>query len=126
MATNTIEAELLDLEQQYWQAIKEQDVEEVLRLTDEPCIITGAAKAPPPDAEQTQGPVLLHRAAQRPTRCHGTRRAASLSHVSRFLQIAGERLTTADHRCPTQIFSNPYGYPIVSHQWSVRRGRRHP
>jgi uncharacterized protein (TIGR02246 family) len=42
MATKTIEAELLDLEQRYWQAIKDQDVDAAMRLTDEPCIVTGA------------------------------------------------------------------------------------
>jgi uncharacterized protein (TIGR02246 family) len=42
MATTTIEAELLDLEKRYWQALKDQDVDAVLRLTDDPCILTGA------------------------------------------------------------------------------------
>ena len=42
MATRTSEAELLNLEKRTWQAIKEQDVEAALRLTDEPCIITRA------------------------------------------------------------------------------------
>jgi ketosteroid isomerase-like protein len=42
MATQTIEAELLDLEKSYWQALKDQDVDAAMRLTDEPCIVTGA------------------------------------------------------------------------------------
>jgi hypothetical protein len=42
MATTTIEAELLDLEKRYWQALKDQDVDAAMRLTDEPCIVTGA------------------------------------------------------------------------------------
>ncbi len=42
MATRTIEAELLDLERRYWQAIQDQDVDAAMRLTDEPCILTGA------------------------------------------------------------------------------------
>jgi uncharacterized protein (TIGR02246 family) len=42
MATRAVEQELLDLEQQYWQAIKNKDVDAALRLTDEPCIVTGA------------------------------------------------------------------------------------
>jgi ketosteroid isomerase-like protein len=42
MATKTIEAELLDLEKRYWQALKDQDVDATMRLTDEPCIVTGA------------------------------------------------------------------------------------
>ncbi len=42
MTTKTIKAELLDLEKRYWQAIKDQDVDAAMGLTDEPCIITGA------------------------------------------------------------------------------------
>jgi hypothetical protein len=42
MTTATIESELLDLEKRYWQAIKDKDVDAALRLTDDPCIVTGA------------------------------------------------------------------------------------
>jgi uncharacterized protein (TIGR02246 family) len=42
MATKTIEDELLGLEKRYWQAIQDQDVDAAMRLTDEPCIVTGA------------------------------------------------------------------------------------
>jgi uncharacterized protein (TIGR02246 family) len=42
METQTIEAELLALENRYWQALKDQDVDAAMRLTDEPCILTGA------------------------------------------------------------------------------------
>lgn len=41
MLANT-EKELMSLEQQYWQALKENDLNAVLRLTDDPCIVTGA------------------------------------------------------------------------------------
>ena len=41
-ATKTVEAELMELERRYWQAIQDKDVETAMRLTDEPCIITGA------------------------------------------------------------------------------------
>ncbi|MBK8173241.1 MAG: nuclear transport factor 2 family protein [Sandaracinaceae bacterium] len=41
MATTTIERELLDLERQYWNAVKENDIDAVLRLTDHPCVIAG-------------------------------------------------------------------------------------
>jgi uncharacterized protein (TIGR02246 family) len=37
-----IEGELLDLERQYWQALKDRDVDTVMRLTDDPCLLTGA------------------------------------------------------------------------------------
>jgi uncharacterized protein (TIGR02246 family) len=40
--TKTVEAELLSLEKRYWQALKDQDAETAMRLTDEPCIVTGA------------------------------------------------------------------------------------
>jgi hypothetical protein len=40
MAT-TMEKNLLKLERQYWQALKDKDVDACLDLTDEPCIITG-------------------------------------------------------------------------------------
>jgi hypothetical protein len=42
MASETVEKELVGLERQYWQAIKDKDVEAIMRLTDDPCIVTGA------------------------------------------------------------------------------------
>lgn len=42
MSEKPIEAQLLDLEKQYWQAIKDRDVQAAMRLTDDPCIVTGA------------------------------------------------------------------------------------
>jgi hypothetical protein len=42
MGTQTIEAELLDLEKRFWQAIKDRNVDAAVRLTDYPCIVTGA------------------------------------------------------------------------------------
>jgi uncharacterized protein (TIGR02246 family) len=42
MSTTTLEAELLGLEKQYWQALKDNDLDTALRLTDEPCLLTGA------------------------------------------------------------------------------------
>ncbi len=42
MAEGPIEAQLLDLEKQYWKAIKDRDVQAAMRLTDDPCIVTGA------------------------------------------------------------------------------------
>jgi len=43
--TNTVEKELLGLEKRYWQALKERDVDAAVRLTDDPCIVTGAQGA---------------------------------------------------------------------------------
>lgn len=37
-----LEQELWELERRYWQALKDQDVDTVMGLTDDPCIVTGA------------------------------------------------------------------------------------
>jgi hypothetical protein len=42
MATTTVEQELLNLEHQYWQAIKNKDADAAVRLTDDSCIIAGS------------------------------------------------------------------------------------
>jgi len=42
MPEGPIEAQLIDLEKQYWNAIKNRDVQAAMRLTDDPCIVTGA------------------------------------------------------------------------------------
>jgi hypothetical protein len=42
MAQQAFEKELLGLERQYWQAIKDKDADAAMRLSDEPCIVTGA------------------------------------------------------------------------------------
>jgi hypothetical protein len=42
MNTNALKKELLGLERQYWQSIKDKDVEASSRLTDYPVIVTGA------------------------------------------------------------------------------------
>ena len=36
------EEQIIALEKQYWQAIKERDYQTALALTDDPCIVTGA------------------------------------------------------------------------------------
>ena len=40
--TDKVKEGLLELEQQYWRAIQERDVEAAVELTDFPCIIAGA------------------------------------------------------------------------------------
>jgi uncharacterized protein (TIGR02246 family) len=42
MATQTIEAKLLELEQRFWQAMKDMDVEAAASLTADPCLLAGA------------------------------------------------------------------------------------
>jgi uncharacterized protein (TIGR02246 family) len=43
MANPNVENELVQLERKYWEAIRDQDVEAALRLTDDPCIVAGAS-----------------------------------------------------------------------------------
>ena len=42
MPNRKVEDEVLKLEKQYWDAIKANDFETALSLTDDPCIVTGA------------------------------------------------------------------------------------
>jgi len=43
MADKSIERDLIQLENQYWQAIKDRDVETAAQLTDDPCLIAGSS-----------------------------------------------------------------------------------
>ena len=43
MTTMTIEKELVDMERQYWQAIKDKDVDAAMELTDSTCVVAGAS-----------------------------------------------------------------------------------
>jgi hypothetical protein len=45
MTTTSFEHELVDLERQYWQAIKDKDVDAAMQLTDDTCVVTGAQGA---------------------------------------------------------------------------------
>jgi uncharacterized protein (TIGR02246 family) len=42
MTSHAIEQELLELETQFWQAIKDRNAEAAARLSDDPCLLTGA------------------------------------------------------------------------------------
>jgi hypothetical protein len=42
MTTKSVEKELVELEKQYWQAIKDKDADAAMRLSDDPCIVAGA------------------------------------------------------------------------------------
>lgn len=37
-----IEKEILDLEKRFWKTMQDKDIDAVLQLTDDPCIVTGA------------------------------------------------------------------------------------
>jgi uncharacterized protein (TIGR02246 family) len=41
--TENVEKELEGLERKYWEAIRDQDVDAALALTDDPCIVAGAS-----------------------------------------------------------------------------------
>jgi ketosteroid isomerase-like protein len=45
MAAKSIEKQLFQLEERYWQAIKDKDADIAMRLTDEDCLVTGAQGA---------------------------------------------------------------------------------
>jgi hypothetical protein len=40
---SAVEKQFLDLERQYWQALQDRDDETALRLSDDPCIVSGAS-----------------------------------------------------------------------------------
>ena len=42
MTRQGVERELVELEKKYWKAIQDKDVDAAMRLTDDPCIVTGA------------------------------------------------------------------------------------
>src|SRR5215510_1976356 len=42
MTNKSPEIELIDLEKQYWSAVKDKDIEKASKLTDDPCIVTGS------------------------------------------------------------------------------------
>jgi uncharacterized protein (TIGR02246 family) len=42
MVSPNVQQELLKLEKRYWQAIKDQDAETAAKLSDDPCLVTGA------------------------------------------------------------------------------------
>ena len=43
MTDKSIEKDLIQLENRYWQAIKDRDIETAARLTDDPCLIAGSS-----------------------------------------------------------------------------------
>jgi hypothetical protein len=55
VTTATIESELVDLENQYWQAIRNKDVKAAMQLTDTQCIIAGAQGVASIDREAFAG-----------------------------------------------------------------------
>ena len=42
MAYTTTEKQVIELERQYWRALKDRNIDAVLSMTDDPCIVTGS------------------------------------------------------------------------------------
>jgi hypothetical protein len=42
MTTTAVEQEIVELENEYWRAIRDKDIDAALRLTDDPCLVAGA------------------------------------------------------------------------------------
>lgn len=42
MTEDKLQKELLKLEKEYWQAVKDKDIDACMQLTDDPCIVAGA------------------------------------------------------------------------------------
>jgi hypothetical protein len=42
MTTSAVEQEILELENEYWRAIRDKDTDAAVRLTDDPCLVAGA------------------------------------------------------------------------------------
>ena len=55
MTTMTIEKELVELETQYWQAIKDKDVDAAMKMTDDTCVVAGASGAASIDRKAIAG-----------------------------------------------------------------------
>ena len=42
MTTTAVEQEIVELETEYWRAIRDKDIDAAVRLTDDPCLVAGA------------------------------------------------------------------------------------
>ena len=42
MTTTAVEQEIVELEREYWRAIRDKDTDTAVRLTDDPCMVAGA------------------------------------------------------------------------------------
>jgi hypothetical protein len=42
MTTSAVEQEIIELETEYWRAIRDKDTDAAVRLTDDPCLVSGA------------------------------------------------------------------------------------
>jgi len=55
MINKSIEKELLNLENRYWEAIKTKDFEKALALSDDPCLVVGPGGVESIDKEKFRG-----------------------------------------------------------------------
>ena len=100
MTTNTIEQELLELENQFWQAIKDKNADAVVRLSDDPCLITGAQGVSRVDRKTMMGltkaaPYTLHdfQISDPQVRLIGDEVAVLAYNVHEKLTVDGKRVT---------------------------------
>lgn len=100
MRDKVINQELLALENQFWQALKDKDAEAVARLSDDPCLITGAQGVSSVDRKAMRGltesgPYTLHDFEIRDPqiRLIGDDVAVVAYHVHEELTVEGEPVT---------------------------------
>jgi Domain of unknown function (DUF4440) len=100
MTSKTVEQELLTLENQFWQAIKDKNADAVARLSDDPCLITGAQGVSLVDRQAMMGltkaaPYTLHdfRISDSQVRLLHNEVAVLVYHVHEELTVEGKPVT---------------------------------
>jgi ketosteroid isomerase-like protein len=120
MATKTLDRELnrelLDLERQYWRAIQTQDYEAALRLTDDPCIVTGAQ-----GAARLDQPTFRRMLTDAPWRVH----AVTIEDTADVRQLSDEVAVLAyTARQQLTVEGEPIALSATEASTWVRRGDR--
>jgi uncharacterized protein (TIGR02246 family) len=100
MTSHAIEQELLDLEKQFWQAIKDENADAAAHLSDDPCLITGAQGVSRVDKQAMMGlakaaPYTLHdfRISDPQVRLFGDDVAVLAYNVHEELTVEGKPVT---------------------------------
>lgn len=100
MTTNAIEQELLELETQFWQAIKDKNADAAARLSDNPCLLTGPQGVNRVERQELMGlmkaaPYTLHdfRISDPQVRLLGDQVALLAYNVHEELTVEGKPVT---------------------------------
>jgi uncharacterized protein (TIGR02246 family) len=100
MTSHAIEHELVELEKQFWQAIKDKNADAAAGLSDEPCFITGAQGVSRVDRQAMMGlmkaaPYTLHdfRISDPQVRVLGDEVAVLVYNVHEELTVEGKPVT---------------------------------